>query len=307
MIDLHVHTKASDGTLSPEEVVRYAASKGLKAIAITDHDTLDGVQRAQVEGARRGIEVISGIEISTQWDNGILHILGYYVDFEHVGLLKSLDFLQNGRHERIPKILLKLATHKIHISPAEVEFEVSGGVPGRPHVANVMVKKGHVKNIQEAFDLYLRKGAPAYVDKAKLSPIEAIRVIASAAKSCVLAHPYSINIESPDRFEKMLRTFMSYGLRGIEAYYPKHTAVQTKFFIDMASKLNLAVTGGTDFHGSNRPEIEIGILPEVGPLPHSILLDLKKRIQEAPAFPDSMREKATENPDSEPDSRNYIP
>lgn len=304
MIDLHVHTKASDGTLSPEEVVRHAASKGLRAIAITDHDTLDGVRRAQFEGARQGIEVISGIEISAHWDNGILHILGYYIDLEHAGLKKSLDFLQNGRHERIPKILLKLGAHKIHISPAEVDIEVSGGVPGRPHVANVMVKKGYVKNVQEAFDLYLKKGAPAYVDKVKLSPTGAIQVIGGAAKICVLAHPYSLDTKSPDQFEEMVRTFISYGLGGIEAYYPKHTTAQMEFFRDIASKLNLAVTGGTDFHGSNKPDIEIGTLPEVGALPYSILLDLKKRIEEGSH---SNSEQPPESPDSGPNKPNFRP
>ena len=304
MIDLHVHTTASDGTLSPEEVVRHAASKGLKAIAITDHDTLEGIQPAQIEGARHGIEVISGIEISAHWENGILHILGYYVDLEHPGLMKSLDFLQKGRHERIPKILLKLAACEIYISPAEVEFEVAGGVPGRPHVANVMVRKGYVKNAQEAFYLYLRKGAPAYVDKAKLYPTEAIRVIAGAAKVCVLAHPYSLNIESPDEFEKAIRTFISHGLKGIEAYYPKHTAAQTEFFLNVASKLNLAVTGGTDFHGSNKPEIEIGALPEIGPLPHSILLDLQKRIDETSSFACSGSERGHGSSDSGPNRPN---
>ena len=280
MIDLHVHTKASDGTMSPEEVVRHASSKGLKAIAITDHDTLDGVQPAQDEGARLGVEVISGIEISAHWKNGILHILGYYVDHEHEGLVKSLDFLRNGRHERIPKILLKLADLKIQILPTEVEFEVSGGVPGRPHIANVMVKKGYVKNVQEAFDLYLKQGAPAYVDKAKLSPVEAVRVIASASKLCVLAHPYSLNVESSEQFEEIISALIPFGLRGIEAYYPQHTAAQTEFFVNIASKLNLAVTGGTDFHGSNKPEIEIGVLPDIGMLPYSIVLDLKKKIEE---------------------------
>jgi 3',5'-nucleoside bisphosphate phosphatase len=276
MIDLHVHTKASDGTLSPEEVVRHAASMGLKAIAITDHDTLDGVSLAQAEGEKIGFEVISGIEISTQWENGILHILGYYVDLEDPQLLESLHFLQSGRHERIPLILSKLAAVDVHISPEQVEHELAGGVPGRPHVAKVMVKNHYVKNIQEAFDLYLGYGAPAYVDKRKLASVDAVKLIANASKLCVLAHPYSLGTKSVEHLTQIIKSFMPYGLAGIEAYYPKHTAAQTKVFIDVASKLGLAITGGTDFHGSNKPEIQIGVVPGIGPLPYSILSDLKK-------------------------------
>jgi 3',5'-nucleoside bisphosphate phosphatase len=279
MIDLHVHTKASDGTLPPEEVVRHAASAGLTAIAITDHDTLDGVARAQAEGERIGIEVIPGIEISAQWQNGILHILGYYVDPEDPQLLESLHFLQSGRHERIPRILSKLAALDVHISPEQVERELAGGVPGRPHVANAMVKNNYVKNIQEAFDLYLGYGAPAYVDKRKLASVDAVKLIANASKLCVLAHPYSLGTKSVEHLTQIIKSFMPYGLAGIEAYYPKHTAAQTQVFIDVASNLGLAITGGTDFHGSNKPEIEIGVVPGIGPLPYSILSDLKKIIK----------------------------
>ncbi len=300
MIDLHVHTNASDGTLSPEEMVRYAASKGLKAIAITDHDTLDGVLRAQAEGERIGIEVISGIEISSQWDNGILHILGYFVDLEHPQLLDSLRFLQNGRHERIPQILSKLAAQNIHISLEQVEREVAGGVPGRPHVANVMVRNGYVRNIQEAFDLYLGYGNPAYVEKRKLASIEAVKLIANTAKLCVLAHPYSLNSGSLEHLERIVKSLIPYGLAGIEAHYPKHTAVQTEVFIDLASKLGLAITGGTDFHGSNKPEIEIGVLPEMGHLPYSILSDLKKRIERNGPLTDRDNKQESEKSGSRP-------
>jgi 3',5'-nucleoside bisphosphate phosphatase len=282
MIDLHVHTKSSDGTMSPEEVVRHAASMGLKAIAITDHDTLSGVPRAQAEGERIGIEVISGIEISAQWDNGILHILGYFVDLEDPQLLESLHFLQGGRNERIPQILSKLAAHNVYISPEHVERELAGGVPGRPHVANAMVKNGYVKNIQEAFDLYLGYGAPAYVEKPKLASNEAVKLIAHASKLCVLAHPHSLIVESVDHLKQIMKSFIPYGLAGIEAYYPKHTAAQTQVFLNLASELGLAITGGTDFHGSNKPEIEIGVVPGIGPLPYSILSDLKKSIKAKP-------------------------
>jgi len=277
MIDLHVHTTASDGTFSPEEVVRRAAEKNLSAIAITDHDTTAGIQPAQDEGVRTKIEVVSGIEISSHWGNGILHILGYFLQLDHPELVKTLHFLQRGRHERIPKILSKLNKHGIHVSLSEVESELSGGVPGRPHVANAMVKKGYVKNIQEAFDVYLRKGAPAYIEKVKLSPAEAVSLVARTAKICVLAHPYTLNAGSPIVLEEIVRRLMSYGLGGIEAYYPEHTAEQTRTFLDLASKLNLAISGGSDFHGSNKPEIEMGVLPGIGALPHSVLSELKRR------------------------------
>ena len=298
MIDLHVHTKASDGTLSPEEVVRHAASAGLKAIAITDHDTLDGVGRAQAEGEKIGIEVISGIEISAQWENGILHILGYYVDLQDPQLLESLHFLQSGRHERIPLILSKLAAVDVHISPEQVERELAGGVPGRPHVAKVMVKNNYVKNIQEAFDLYLGYGAPAYVDKRKLTSVEAVKLIANSSKLCVLAHPFSLSAKSVEHLEKIITFFMPYGLAGIEAHYPKHTAAQTQLYVDLAKKLGLAITGGTDFHGSNKPEIEMGVLPGIGPLPYSILSDLKKRIKAKESLTDSDNSQESEICDS---------
>jgi predicted metal-dependent phosphoesterase TrpH len=279
MIDLHVHTKASDGTLSPEEVVRHAASMGLKAIAITDHDTLAGVSLAQAEGEKIGLEVVSGIEISTQWENGILHILGYYVDLEDPQLLESLHFLQSGRHERIPRILSKLAALDIHISPEQLDRELAGAVPGRPHVANAMVKNNYVKNIQEAFDLYLGYGAPAYVEKRKLASVDAVKLIANSTKLCVLAHPHTLGTKSVEHLTKMIKSFMPHGLAGIEVYYQKHTAAQTQVFLDVASNLGLAITGGTDFHGSNKPDIEIGVVPGIGPLPYSILSDLKKIIK----------------------------
>ncbi len=234
------------------------------------------------------------LKSGTQWENGILHILGYYVDLEDPQLLESLHFLQSGRHERIPLILSKLAAVDVHISPEQVEHELAGGVPGRPHVAKVMVKNHYVKNIQEAFDLYLGYGAPAYVDKKKLASVDAVKLIANASKLCVLAHPYSLGTKSVEHLTQIIKSLLPYGLAGIEAYYPKHTAAQTQVFIDVASKLGLAITGGTDFHGSNKPEIEMGVVPGIGPLPYSILSDLKKSIKAKEPLTDSGNKQESE-------------
>ncbi len=290
MIDLHVHTNLSDGTFSPEEVVQLATRNGLRAIAITDHDTLAGVSRAQEQGQRDRVEIIPGIELSTKWDRGIMHILGYWVRTDHPDLLRSLDFLQRSRRERVPKILHKLSSQRVVLSEDEVDFEAKGGVPGRPHIARVMVRKGYTGDIQEAFDRYLGKGRSAYVQKQVLPPEAAIRLLARTAGICVLAHPYSLE-ETPDGLHAILERLKRYGLRGIEAYCPKHTAEQTKLFLDLASNLDLAITGGTDFHGSNKPELQMGIFPGIGSLPYSLLADVKQRC----AIPAVARTDATES------------
>lgn len=277
MIDLHVHTTMSDGTLSPTEVVRLAAKMNLRAIAITDHDTLDGIGPAQAEGRRVGVEVVSGVEISARWTGGILHVLGYFVSPEDTALRECLDRLIKGRQERVPKILSLLRAQNVLISGDEVNRQAVGGVPGRPHVAAIILRKGHVRSLQEAFDRYLKRGAPAHVEKIKLSPIKAIEVITKAGGVAVAAHPYSLNYESSGGLEQTLRDLRSVGLKGIEAYYPRHTREQTRLFLELADKLDLAVTGGTDFHGANKPDTRLGFFPDRGPLPYGVLENLKAR------------------------------
>ncbi|MBI4964332.1 MAG: PHP domain-containing protein [Desulfomonile tiedjei] len=279
MIDLHVHTSMSDGTFSPEEVVQIAMEKGLRAIAITDHDTTAGVRRGQRKGAEIGVEVISGVEISTEWPNGILHLLGYFVCPEDRDLLQALDSLKKDRQERILKIVSRLNGQNVSVTVEEVAQEAVGGVPGRPHVANLIVKKGHVATLQEAFDRYLGKGAPAYVEKKKLSPLEAMQLIANAGGVPVLAHPYSLEEPDADELEKIVRRLMRNGLKGIEVYYPKHTPEQTDVFLDLCRKLDLAATGGTDFHGAVKPDVELGTFPGGKTLPCSMLEELKKKEQ----------------------------
>ncbi len=282
MIDLHVHTTMSDGTLSPAEVVRYARKRCLKAIAVTDHDTIAGIGPAQHEGTTTELEVIPGVEISADWAPGIMHILGYFIRPDDPGLLRRLAWLSKGRRERIPLILEKLNALGVHITEQEVDTEAVNGVPGRPHVANIMVRKGYVSTLQDAFDRYLKKGAPAYVVKTKLKPEKAILAISQAGGLAVLAHPYSLREDSSGRLEATVRGLKEYGLRGIEAYYSKHTLAQTRTYLDIASRLALIVTGGSDFHGSNKPEVEMGLIPAVGSLAYEILRNLKDAANHRP-------------------------
>jgi len=278
MIDLHVHTNISDGTLSPEEVVRLAAAKGIRAIAVTDHDTVSGIARAQAEGLSAGVEIVPGLEVSTQWEHGILHVLGYFMDPHDTYLIRTLDYLRQGRQERIPKIIEKLRQCSVEISEGEVYEESVGGVPGRPHVANVLVQKNYAKTLQDAFDRYLKRGAPAYVEKTKLPMYEAMRVISASGGLPVLAHPHSLNENDANRLETFVRDLQNHGLKGIEVYYSAHSAEQTELYLNLATRLSLAVTGGTDFHGSNRPGIELGRLPCGKLLPYSLLENLKNRL-----------------------------
>lgn len=277
MIDLHVHTTMSDGTFSPEDVVALALQKKLRAIAITDHDTVAGVLRARSEGERLGLEVVPGVEISTQWPQGILHILGYFIHTGQPALLEALDTLRADRRNRVSEIVDRLNHHSVAITAEEVIDEAVGGVPGRPHVASLLVRKGHVHTVQEAFDRFLGKGAPAYVPKRKLPPEQALHVIARAGGLAVLAHPYSLYESDPRRLEGMVRELMENGLQGMEVYCPKHTPKQTEQFLALTRKLDLAVTGGTDFHGEIKPDIELGRLPSEQTIPYSLLERLRQR------------------------------
>lgn len=275
MIDLHVHTTASDGTYSPESLVRLAAENGVRAVAITDHDTVAGIKPALEAGEAHGVEVVPGVEVSVRWNGGIMHMLGYFVR-EDAEFLESLAFLREGRRQRIPRILDKLAALDVRLTEEDVYGIAGRGSPGRPHVANALMAKGYVKSMNEAFDRFLGKGAPAYVEKVKLGPIKAIKAIAKAGGIPVLAHPYSLNEGDPVRLREVLAGLIQYGLKGIEAHYPEHSPEQTRTYLELAAELGLLVTGGTDFHGANKPNIDLGIVPGTGRLPYSLLEQLKE-------------------------------
>ncbi|WAM32267.1 PHP domain-containing protein [Caldicellulosiruptor naganoensis] len=256
MIDLHIHTTFSDGTYSPEDVVVLAKGKGLFAIAITDHDTTDGVKMALKKGQEIGMKVISGVEISADFEIE-MHILGLFIDVDNTSLQEKLKMLEGFRKERNPKIIEKLRKMGYDISMEDVEKVASGEVIGRPHIARVLVRKGYFENTKAVFENLLGFGRPAYVKKEKLKPYEAIEAIKRAGGLAILAHPhkYLYLEEGP---ENVFEELKEYGLDGIEVYHSDHTDKETRQLLEIAKKLDFLISGGSDFHGDNKPDIEIG-------------------------------------------------
>jgi len=252
-VDLHTHTTASDGTYSPARLVELAGEYGLSAIAITDHDTVAGISEATEAGARTGVEVVAGIEISVEYprDRGVMHILGYDLDTQSPALLEALEWVQEWRRDRNPRMVDRLREMGIDVSIEDVEAVAGGGQIGRPHIARAMVANGAVGNLQEAFDRYLQPGAPAYVDKGRLGREKAMDAIRGAGGVTVLAHPGQLGIGDGDRLRSAVEELVDIGLCGIEAHYKDHSPERTATYVDMAERLGLVATCGSDFHGDS--------------------------------------------------------
>ena len=257
-IDLHVHTTASDGTMRPAEVVRYAQKKGLRAIAITDHDTIEGLDEAIHEGNELGFEVIPGVELSVDAPTGTMHVLGYYIDPASAELTDKLLILQQARMERNLTIIERLRGLGIPIELSEVKAAPEHGQIGRPHFAHTLVKKGYARNIQDAFDRYLGKGKPAYAEKFRFAPEEAMHFIGTAGGLSILAHPFTLNQPQQKDLEPLIMTLKEKGLEGIEVFYPEHSEGQTKLYRSLAQKYGLLLTGGSDFHGLTKDDVDLG-------------------------------------------------
>jgi predicted metal-dependent phosphoesterase TrpH len=255
--------------------VRYAKAKGLQAIAITDHDTIEGCEEGLAEGERIGFEVIPGIEISAEHSPGSMHILGFFLDIHHPLLNERLRYLQKARAERNPRIVEKLNRLGIDITFEEVLKASGGGQVGRPHFANVLLEKKYVRSFQEAFDRFLKKGAPAYVDKFRFSSREALHFIDEAKGVAVLAHPNTLGVNGYAELEKLILQLVKEGLKGIEVYYPEHSPTEVAQYKSIADRYDLLSTGGTDYHGLEKNGLDIGVGRGEMKLPYSIVENLR--------------------------------
>ncbi|MEW5692249.1 MAG: PHP domain-containing protein [Candidatus Hydrogenedentota bacterium] len=272
IIDLHIHSNASDGSFTPSEIINLACEIKISAISITDHDTINGQKEAL--SCKTSIEVIPGVEVSTDYSR-MLHILGYCFDIHNQELNNKLEYFRNGRKIRNELIIKKLNELGMKIKLDEVLENAADGVPGRPHIAQVLLTNGYVKTIQQAFDKYLKKGAVAYFNRAKLLPDETIRLIKQAGGIPVMAHPIQTGLAG-DRLVKLVKNLKDCGLAGIEVWYSAHSDEQTKFYQFIAKKFRLIQTGGTDFHGKNKPDIKLGKGFGNLKIPYSCVKSLKK-------------------------------
>jgi len=276
MVDLHTHSTASDGTLSPRELVFLAKKVGLKALALTDHDTIDGLPQAYQTAKEEGLPFLCGVEISIKFDGpGHFHLLGYFLEPPEE-LKEVLNKLKAARAERNKKMVEKLKELGIDITLEELKSLASGEV-GRPHFAYLLVKKGYVKSIEEAFERYLKKGAPAYHPKALLTVEEAISAIKKAKGIPVLAHPITLKL-SDEALKSYLIRLKELGLMGVEVYYSEHPKEYTNFLERLADGLSLIKTGGSDFHGQIKPDIKLGLGFGNLRVPDECFYELKKAI-----------------------------
>ena len=244
-VDLHIHSTASDGKLSPEAVVQKAAGLGLTTIALADHDSVNGIAPALAAAkAFPQLRVIPSIEISTDVPHGEAHVLGYFIDYTSHKLQSTLARLRNSRRERAQGMIAKLAKLGIHIEWQRVQEIAGTGTIGRPHIAQAMLEKGYITSLKEAFTKYISQGGPAYVEREKMTPAEAVAMVLEANGLPVLAHPFTIN--NP---EMVIIELKAAGMVGIEAYYNSYSADEVSKLVSLANKHNLIATGGSDYHG----------------------------------------------------------
>ncbi len=263
-IDLHVHSTASDGTVSPAEIINEARRTHLRAVAITDHDTLAGVRQVLATRIPEDIHFLTGIEMSITPPrsfsiNGSIHMLGYGMSVDDPALNDALAQLRESRDHRNPRIIDKLNALGMAISYRDVQKEAGNSQLGRPHIASCLVKKGYASGINDAFDRFLGAGKPAYVDRYRMTADQAISLIRKAGGVPVLAHPDLYGLPDFKTLKEMINVLVGAGMMGIEVYYPGHTKTVMNNLMTLAKELDLLMTGGTDFHGELKPDIRLGI------------------------------------------------
>jgi 3',5'-nucleoside bisphosphate phosphatase len=270
-VDLHSHTTASDGALSPRALVRLAAKHGVRVLAVTDHDSVSGLAEAIDEAARHDIEIVPGLEINCDVEGAEVHVLGYCVDWQAEWFETFLAEQRAERTARVHRIVERLAELGVPVTAEEVFAICKEGSPGRPHVAQAMVNRGHVKSVREAFDRYLRAGGSANVPRRRLTPMEAVATIRRAHGVPVFAHPGLANRDA------MIPELVRAGLAGLETFYPEHSAGQIEAYRRLCAEHDLVATGGSDYHGPHTGRASTLGSPHV---PLSVWHELKRRAQQ---------------------------
>ena len=272
-IDLHVHTTASDGTCSPSEVVCLAVSKGLSAIAITDHDTVSGFQEALIASDDHDLEVIPGIEISTRFHSAV-HILGYYIDGSCVELQLELDQIVKDRDLRNERLCALMRQDGLPVEYSRLKKRF-GEIIGRPHFARILTEFGLAEDVQDAFKRYLESGKPYFLRRRFLSIERSIEIISIAGGIPVLAHPFQYRLNDCE-LRELIEHCIIFGLRGIECFYSGYSPRQSSYLVSLAEEYGLLQTGGSDFHGAAKPHIELGTGTGTLSVPGSLLKNLKE-------------------------------
>lgn len=275
-VDLHTHSEESDGTDSPAELIRLANEAGLSAIALTDHDTLSGVEEARAAAGNAGPRLVAGVELSVDHANVKIHLLAYFLEPGAGPLQDRLAELREGRRRRNVEIVARLRDLGYDIEEADVAAQTAGEAVGRPHIADALVAKGLIASRAEAFDGLLSDGGVAYVQRPRLSAKEAIQLATASGAVTSVAHPYTIDMNAttyPGLFEELGDA----GLTGLEAFYPEHSPSLREHLAALATELGLVATGGSDYHGAGKPGLKVGTGRGDLVVPDTALSDLEER------------------------------
>ncbi len=273
-IDLHTHSTASDGSDTPAGLVERADALGIETLALTDHDTLEGISEARAAAERVGIDLVPGVELSLEWAKGGMHLVVLWLEPGPGPLQDRLAGLQHGRTGRNAVILERLRSFGFDLTEGEIQEEAGGGSVGRPHIAAVMVRKGYVPDIAAAFDRFLANGRPAYVGRERLEPEEGIALARSSGGVPVLAHPHTLGVDNRFEMTALLERLIAAGLVGIECHYGTYELPGRRGMEAMARRFGLVPSGGSDYHGIYKEDVELGTGKVGIPVPPTVLEEL---------------------------------
>ena len=288
IVDLHTHSNKSDGSLSPTELIDYAVEKGLSAIALTDHDTTDGIKEALKAAEGKNIEVIPGIEFSSEYEGQDIHIVGLYIDYESEFFKRRLINFVNGRVIRNKEMCRRLTEHGMPVTYEELVSEFPDSVITRSHFAKYLLKHGYTKSLKEAFDRYIGDRCPCFVPRKKITPMRAVEIILKAGGFPILAHPLLYHM-GKERLDKLVAQLKEVGLQGMEAVYCTYSPSDEREMRKLAAKYELCISGGSDFHGNAKPGLDLAVGYGKLFIPEEILDNIKKRHNWIKTNPDAVK------------------